>query len=67
MKLPVITFQKSSFLTKKPMIDLDYLSHEELESLAEDAEDYLIDRNINLVSHSYVNIVSQAVYYGFKK
>jgi len=49
------------------MIDLDYLSHEELESLAEDAEDYLIDRSINLVSHSYVNIVSQAVYYGFKK
>ena len=49
------------------MIDLDYLSHEELESLAEDAEDYLIDRNINLVSHSYVNIVSQAVYYGIKK
>ncbi len=49
------------------MIDLDYLSHEEIESLAEDAEDYLIDRSINLVSHSYVNIITQAVYYGFKK
>ena len=49
------------------MIDLDYLSHEELESLAEDAEDYLIDRSINLVSHSYANIIAQAVYYGFKK
>jgi len=49
------------------MIDLDYLTHEELETLAEDAEDYLIDHNINLISHSYVNIVSQAVYYGFEK
>ncbi len=49
------------------MIDLDHLSHEELESMAEDAEDYLIDRSINLVSHSYVNIISQAVSYGFKK
>ncbi len=49
------------------MIDLDYLSHEELESLAEDAEDYLIDRSINLDSHSYVNIIVQAVSYGFKK
>ena len=49
------------------MIDLDHLSHEELESLAEDAEDYLWDRNIPLYSHSYVNIISQAVSYGFEK
>ena len=52
------------------MIDLDHLhhlSHEELESLAEDAEDYLWDRNISLYSHSYVNIISQAVRHGFKK
>ena len=48
------------------MIDLDYLSHEELESLAEDAEDYLIDRNISLYSHSYVNIINQAIRQGFK-
>lgn len=49
------------------MIDLDYLSHEELEILAEDAEDYLIDHNISLYSHSYANIITQAVYHGFKK
>jgi hypothetical protein len=47
------------------MIDLDYLSHEEIESLAEDAEDYLIERNIPLRSHSYVEIISQAVSHGF--
>jgi hypothetical protein len=53
------------FVLNKKMIDLDYLSHEEIESLAEDAEDYLIERNIPLRSHSYVEIISQAVSHGF--
>ena len=43
----------------------DHLSHEQLESLAEDAEEYLYDLNIELVSHSYANIISQAVRHGF--
>ena len=46
--------------------NLNELSHSQLESLAEDATDYLWDRNISLYSHSYVNIITQAVSYGFK-
>ena len=46
--------------------NLDELSTSQLESLAEDATDYLWDRNIELYSHSYVNIITQAVSYGFK-
>ena len=43
------------------MIDLDSLSHEEKELLAEDCEDYLLHRNIPLRSHSYDNIILHAM------
>ena len=46
--------------------NLNELSHSQLESLAEDATDYLWDRNISLYSHSYVNIINQAIRQGFK-
>lgn len=42
-------------------------THERLENLAEDAEDYLSERNVPLYSHSYENIIAQAVRYGFTK
>ena len=46
--------------------NLNELSHSQLEFLAEDATDYLWDRNIELYSHSYVNIINQAIRQGFK-
>jgi hypothetical protein len=36
------------------------------ETLAEDAEDFLNDRDIELTSHSYENIIAQAQQHGFK-
>ena len=48
------------------MIDLDSLSHEEKELLAEDCEDYLLHRNIPLRSHSYVNIILHAMREGYQ-
>ena len=47
-------------------IDLDELSHDELEILAECCEDYLLHRNIPLYSHSYVNIITHAIKEGFQ-
>ena len=44
----------------------DHLSHEQLESLAEDATEYLWDLNIDLISPSYVNIIDQAIRHGFQ-
>jgi hypothetical protein len=41
-------------------------SHKALETIAEDAEDFLNDRDIELTSHSYGNIILQAQKYGFK-
>ena len=41
-------------------------SQESLETIAEDAEDFLYDRDIELTSHSYGNIIQQAQKYGFK-
>ena len=41
-------------------------SHEALETIAEEAEDFLYDRDIELTSHSYGNIIQQAQKYGFK-
>jgi hypothetical protein len=41
-------------------------SHEALEELAEEAEDFLYDRDIELTSHSYENIIQQAQQHGFK-
>lgn len=48
------------------MIDLDQLSHEEKELLAEDCEDFLLHRNIELRSHSYDNIISHALKEGYQ-
>jgi hypothetical protein len=40
-------------------------SHESLETIAEEAEDFLNDRDIELTSHSYENIIAQAQQHGF--
>ena len=48
------------------MIDLDNLTHEEKEALAEDCEDFLLHRNIPLYSHSYGNIINQALKEGYQ-
>ena len=48
------------------MIDLEKLSHEEKEALAEDCEDYLLHRNIPLFSHSYDNIIIHALREGYQ-
>ena len=47
-------------------VNFNQLTHEALEELAEDAEDFLYDRDIELTSHSYENIIQQAQKYGFK-
>jgi hypothetical protein len=47
-------------------IDLDNITHEEKEALAEDCEDYLIHRHIPLYSHSYDNIINQALKEGYQ-
>jgi hypothetical protein len=41
------------------------ISHEALETIAEEAEDFLNDRDIELTSHSYENIIAQAQQHGF--
>ena len=48
------------------MLELDSMSHEEKECLAEDCEDYLIHRHIPLHSHSYDNIINQALREGYQ-
>jgi hypothetical protein len=48
------------------MIDLNTLSHDEKEALAEDCEDYLLHRHIPLFSHSYDNIIIQAIREGYQ-
>ena len=48
------------------MIDLEKLSHEEKEALAEDCEDFLLHRHIPLHSHSYDNIINQALREGYQ-
>jgi len=45
---------------------IESLSHEELEVLAEDCEDFLVHRYIPLNSHSYYNIVRQAFLEGYQ-
>lgn len=42
------------------------LSHEQLEILAEDAADFLEDCGVELISHSYINIIRQAQQYGYE-
>ena len=51
------------------MIDrsfLDTMSHERKEALSEDCEDFLLHRNIPLMSHSYDNIIMQAIKEGYQ-
>ena len=47
-------------------MNLDNISHEEKEALAEDCEDFLLHRNIPLYSHSYDNIINQALKEGYQ-
>jgi len=61
-----VTTQPNSNQMTATTTNLNELSHSQLESLAEDATDYLWDRNISLYSHSYVNIINQAIRQGFK-
>tara|TARA_B100000925_G_scaffold154033_1_gene115505 strand:- start:1039 stop:1224 length:186 start_codon:yes stop_codon:yes gene_type:complete len=48
------------------MNDLEKLSHDEKEALAEDCEDFLLHRHIPLHSHSYDNIILQAIREGYQ-
>ena len=48
------------------MFDLETLTHEQKELLAEDCEDFLLHRNILLCSHSYDNIINQALREGYQ-
>lgn len=51
------------------MIDrtfLEELTHEQKECLAEDCEDFLVHRHIPLYSHSYDNIIMQAIKEGYQ-
>lgn len=48
------------------MIDINNLTHEEKEALAEDCEDFLLHRHIPLRSHSYDNIIRQALLEGYQ-
>ena len=48
------------------MIDLNTLTHEEKELLAEDCEDFLLHRNIPLRSHSYDTIIQHAFREGYQ-
>lgn len=47
-------------------VNLNELTHEQLETIAEDAEDFLNEMRIELISHSYGHIIAQAQQYGFK-
>lgn len=47
-------------------MDLSNLSHETKEVLADDCEDYLLHRHIPLHSHSYDNIIMQAIREGYQ-
>lgn len=48
------------------MIDLTNLTVEEKESLSEDCEDFLLHRHIPLRSHSYDEIIRQALLEGYQ-
>ena len=45
--------------------NFNQLTNDQLEALAEEAEDFLNDRDIELTSHSYENIIKQAQQHGF--
>ena len=48
------------------MLNLENLTHEQKEALAEDCEDFLVHRHIPLHSHSYDNIINQAFREGYQ-
>lgn len=48
------------------MLNLDSMTHEAKECLAEDCEEYLLHRHIPLISHSYDNIINQALKEGYQ-
>jgi hypothetical protein len=48
------------------MIDLDTITHDDKEALAEDCEDFLLHRHIPLHSHSYDSIIRQALVEGYQ-
>ena len=48
------------------MFEFESLSHAVKEALAEDCEDYLLHRHIPLHSHSYDNIIIQALREGYQ-
>tara|TARA_B100000530_G_scaffold316594_1_gene247020 strand:- start:549 stop:731 length:183 start_codon:yes stop_codon:yes gene_type:complete len=48
------------------MLDLEKITHEQKEALAEDCEDFLLHRHIPLHSHSYDNIINQALREGYQ-
>ena len=48
------------------MLNLENLTHEQKEALAEDCEDFLVHRHIPLHSHSYDNIINQALREGYQ-
>jgi hypothetical protein len=45
---------------------VDSLSHEQLEIVSENAEEFLYSKNVKLMSHSYENIILQAIAHGFE-
>lgn len=45
---------------------LDNMTHSEKEALSEDCEDFLLHRHIPLHSHSYENIIMQAIREGYQ-
>ena len=47
-------------------LNLSKLTHEQLELLAEDAEEFLNDLNVRLTSHSYENIIKLAIIHKFQ-
>ena len=48
------------------MNNLEKFSNDEKEALAEDCEDFLLHRHIPLHSHSYDNIILQAIREGYQ-
>lgn len=48
------------------LMDLDLLTHDQLEALSEDCEDFLVHRYIPLTSHSYYSIIQQAIKEGYQ-
>lgn len=48
------------------LINLNDLTHDQKEALAEDCEDFLIHRHIPLYSYSYDDIINQALKEGYQ-